>query len=71
VHLKRRVHHQRNIGDGLTGDGTGMVQTFFVPQGASQLYLGISDAGFYNGPPGAYGDNAGAYSVTYTLTQHP
>ena len=48
-----------------------MVQTFFVPQGASQLYLGISDAGFYNGPPGAYGDNAGAYSVTYTLTQHP
>jgi uncharacterized repeat protein (TIGR01451 family) len=55
------------IGDGLTGDGTGTVQTFNVPAGAAQLYLGISDAGFYNGAPGAYNDNSGSYSVTYNV----
>ena len=51
------------IGDGLTGDGTGTQQTFNIPTGAGQLWLGISDAGFYNGPPGAYGDNLGTYTV--------
>jgi hypothetical protein len=37
------------IGDGLTGDGTGLgtVQTFFVPTGATWLYLGIIDDGGY------------------------
>ena len=57
------------IGDGLTGDGTGTVQTFNVPAGATQLYLGISDAPFYNGSPGAYGDNSGSYSVAYSMTE--
>ncbi|MFY9730444.1 MAG: Ig-like domain-containing protein [Candidatus Acidiferrales bacterium] len=51
------------IGDGLTGDGTGTQQTFNIPTGAGQLWLGISDAGFYNGAPGAYGDNLGTYTV--------
>jgi PEP-CTERM motif len=55
------------IGDGLTGDGTGSVQKFFVPTGAGELYLGISNAGFYNGAPGAYGDNAGFYTATYNV----
>ena len=55
------------IGDGLTGDGAGTVQIFNVPAGAAQLYLGISDAGFYNGAPGAYNDNSGSYSVTYNV----
>lgn len=45
------------IGDGLTGDGTGTAQTFYVPTGATELYLGIADAGNYNGSPGSYGDN--------------
>lgn len=56
------------IGDGLTGDGTGSLQTFYVPTGATYLYLGISDAGGYNGAPGSYGDNFGSYSVNYTAT---
>lgn len=53
------------IGDGLTGDGAGSLQTFYVPTGAKELYLGISDAGGYNGSPGAYGDNIGNYAVSY------
>ncbi len=51
------------IGDGLTGDGTGTQQTFNIPTGAGQLWLGISDAGGYVGAPGAYGDNLGSYTV--------
>jgi hypothetical protein len=54
------------IGDGLTGDGTGAEQTFYVPTGATTLYLGISDACGYSGGPSCYGDNAGSFSVSYT-----
>lgn len=54
------------IGDGLTGDGSGSTQDFYVPAGASDLYLGISDACGYNGSPGCYGDNTGTFAVTYT-----
>ena len=49
------------IGDGLTGDGTGQVQTFYVPAGATQLVLGISDACGYHGSPSCYDDNSGAF----------
>jgi hypothetical protein len=51
------------IGDGLTGTGTGQVQQFFVPIGATTLVLGIVDANSYNGPPGAYFDNGGSFQV--------
>jgi hypothetical protein len=51
------------IGDGLTGDGTGTTQQFYVPTGATTLYLGISDAGGYNGGPGSYSDNSGSFSL--------
>jgi len=54
------------IGDGMTGDGSGAVQTFYVPTGATELYFGISDALDYNGAPGAYFDNIGALDVTAT-----
>jgi hypothetical protein len=54
------------IGDGLTGNGTGVSQVFWVPTGATELYLGISDANVYNGMPDAYGDNSGSYDVTAT-----
>jgi hypothetical protein len=55
------------IGDGLTGNGTGTQQTFNIPTGAGQLWLGISDAFGYNGAPGAYGDNLGLYTVGFTV----
>ena len=50
------------VGDGLTGDGTGVRQSFFVPTGAVMLYLGISDASAYIGEPAAYGDNFGSFT---------
>jgi hypothetical protein len=45
------------IGDGLTGNGTGSVQQFIIPAGATQLYLGSSDAA------GANYNNGGSFSV--------
>lgn len=56
------------IGDGLTGDGSGTQQVFDVPTGATELYLGISDAGGYNGSPGSYGDNFGTFTADYSVT---
>ena len=52
------------IGDGLTGDGSGTTQTFYVPTGAKTLYLGISDACGYNGSPSCYEDNGGSFQIT-------
>lgn len=46
-------------------DETCTPQQFHIPAGATELYLGISDASGYNGPPSAYGDNSGSYSVQY------
>lgn len=54
------------IGDGLTLDGSGSTQIFYVPTGATVLYLGISDACGYNGAPGCYGDNSGSFAVSYS-----
>jgi hypothetical protein len=54
------------VGDGLTGDGTGTTQTFYVPTGATELYLGLSDAcGYGPGGPSCYGDNSGTFSLNY------
>jgi PEP-CTERM motif len=53
------------IGDGLTGDGTGGTQTFYVPTGATTLYLGVTDACGYSGAPNdCYTDNEGYFTVT-------
>jgi hypothetical protein len=45
------------IGDGRTGTGSGAVQTFVVPTGATRLFLGTSD-GF------GWANNTGSFSVT-------
>jgi hypothetical protein len=55
------------IGDGLTGDGSGAVQRFIVPAGATRLYLGISDAPGFDGAPGAYNDNSGNFTVSFQV----
>jgi hypothetical protein len=52
------------IGDGKAGTGTGALQTFKVPAGATHLYLGYADGFGFQGTPGAYGDNKGGLSVT-------
>ncbi len=56
------------IGDGLTGTGSGAVQTFAVPVGATELVLGIADANGYSGPPGAYFDNSGSFAATFAIS---
>lgn len=56
------------IGDGLTGNGSGSVQQFNVPAGATELVLGIGDAPGYNGSPGSYGDNSGSFNASFAVT---
>ena len=52
------------IGDGLTGQGSGVQQTISVPAGATRLFLGTMD-GYY------WGDNYGSFSVTVTAIPEP
>src|SRR5262249_39942824 len=56
------------IGDGLTGTGSGSVQVFHVPDGATRLYLGFADAFFFQGDPGYYDDNTGSLTATFMVT---
>jgi PEP-CTERM motif len=52
------------IGDGFTGTGSGLVQRFYVPEGATRLYLATHDGfGWYN--------NVGAFEVTVTTVPEP
>ena len=55
------------IGDGLTGIGTGSTQQFFVPDTATELFLGIADAPGYTGSPGSYSDNSGTYTASFSV----
>ena len=55
------------IGDGLTGTGTGVLQTFRVPPGATHLYLGYIDSCNGGPTPGCYSDNLGSLNVTIAL----
>ena len=59
------------IGDGLTGNGTGAIQQFMIPAGATRLFLGIADAANYHGAPGSYGDNVGSFSATFDIVPEP
>ncbi len=59
--LRPRVAQLFFIGDGRTT--TGIPQRFFVPAGASRLYLGIADAYSVAGPAGYYEDNHGSFDV--------
>jgi hypothetical protein len=55
------------IGDGLTGTGAGGVQKFNVPPTATRLYLGLTDAFDFVGPPGCFNGNSGSLSATFTI----
>lgn len=56
------------IGDGLTGTGTGTVQSFLAPTGANRLLLGFADGWSFSGTPSYYGDNPGSLSVSGAVT---
>jgi len=60
------------IGDGLTGTGTGSIQTFYVPDDATHLYLGYLDncKAPNNTTPSCYSDNVGSLNVTARLQQY-
>jgi Ca2+-binding RTX toxin-like protein len=51
------------IGDGYAGNGNGGLQRFVAPSGATRLFVGTVDGFFFDGQPGAYEDNDGAYEV--------
>ncbi|MFN8607655.1 MAG: hypothetical protein U0931_08995 [Vulcanimicrobiota bacterium] len=55
------------IGDGLTGTGTGMLQEFLIPAGATRLTIGFSDSAFGNSPPSGYQDNSGSLTARMVL----
>ncbi len=61
------------VGDGLTDSGN-IQQQFFVPTGASRLYLGFVDAADpipFQGNPGFYSDNIGSLSANFSVTAVP
>lgn len=59
------------IGDGLTGTGTGAIQDFFVPVGATRLFLGFADAAGFINPAGHYEDNSGSLTASFLITGAP
>lgn len=68
------LHQTFFIGDGLTGNGAGVLQNFHAPAGATRLYLGFADAwafGYRTAAPGWYEDNGGSLSATMTITPEP
>lgn len=68
--LAPALNQQFFIGDGLTGSGSGSVQQFLVPAGATKLYFGFDDS--QNSPaPGWYDDNQGSLTLTATLVPEP
>ena len=59
------------VGDGLTHTGTGQTQVFHVPSGATDLYLGFTDATDAQGVCGGYYNNSGSVSgdVNFKLSK--
>jgi hypothetical protein len=55
------------IGDGLTGTGSGAIQQFTVPTGATRLFLGFADASSFVGQAGMYSDNTGNLTVNLQI----
>src|SRR5260370_3290687 len=59
------------IGDGLTGTGTGTVQTWIVPSGATRLFLGFADAPSFIGMAYMYADNTGSLPFNLQIGPAP
>ncbi|MEO6771819.1 MAG: hypothetical protein ABI467_02225 [Kofleriaceae bacterium] len=55
------------IGDGLTGTGSGEVQTFAIPDAATRLYIGLDDVPELSNQPGGYDDNSGTITATVVI----
>jgi len=59
------------IGDGLTGEGSGAVQSFLVPDAATRLFLGFVDGAYFVGGPDFYDNNVGSFAVTAVVVPEP
>lgn len=57
------------IGNGVTSGN--VFQEFIAPTGATRLFLGITDAFGFNGVPGAFDDNDGAYRIRVGINEDP
>ena len=57
------------IGDGLTGTGAGALQNFYVPYGATRLFIGFADAYNFAGLHGWYNDNSGSLNATVVMNK--
>lgn len=55
------------IGDGLTGNGIGDIQSFIVPTLADAFYLGFVDGGSFVGNPSFYNDNTGSLDAVFDI----
>ena len=55
------------IGDGLTSNGSGSIQTFQVPDFADRLFLGFVDGNGFSGSPNFFNDNTGGLNVVGSL----
>jgi hypothetical protein len=55
------------IGDGMTGNQTGVQQQFIVPVGATRLFLGFADAMSFVGQAAMYNDNGGSLNVNLQI----
>jgi hypothetical protein len=61
------------IGNGGNGPSSSpTIKTFYVPEGATRLFLGVSDGCVLaSGPPGCYNDNVGQFVADVTLQPPP
>ena len=57
------------IGNGVTAGN--VLQEFVAPNGASRVFLGITDAFGFNGAPGAFDDNDGEYQIRVGINEDP
>lgn len=57
------------IGDGQ--NAASVMQSFIAPTGATRLFFGIPDGFGFNGVPGAYDDNDGAYGIRVGVNETP
>ena len=56
------------------GDGTNsshVTQTFYVPTGATELYLGFADGENFVAPVGQYNDNIGSLNISVNAVPEP
>lgn len=69
VDLSPQLNQVFFVGDGLTG--TGAVQQFHVPNGATRLFLGFADGPSFQGAPGQYDDDTGLLTANFAVTPEP